>query len=132
MKLKKIYYMVIPYLFIMMANANKVFATGIFDLGDPLAQTHTGADLTEAATELGNFYKFAMVSVNGLAGFGLMTSVLAFAVNAFKFAKAGAMGSPKERAEAVSNLLTIAITTAILGSLPLFIWAFCLISGIKK
>lgn len=100
---------------------------GVFDIEDPLAgYTEQELGLTDGqVANLENFLSFAMISINGLAGVGLLTSVLAFTINAFRFSKANS----HERAEAISNMFTIAITTACLGSVPLLMYFVSLIIG---
>lgn len=99
-------------------------ATDIFHIDDPLAsQTVEVNEATQGA--LNNLVSFAMISINGLAGVGLFTSVLAFAINAFKFSKANG----KERADAIEHMITIAITTACLGSVPFLMYVMSLLIG---
>lgn len=94
---------------------------------DPLADSgdiEVGAHTQEA---LNTFVEYAMVSINGLAGVGLFTSVLAFGINAFKFSKANG----KERADAIENMVTISITTACLGSVPFLMYIMSLLIGLE-
>lgn len=107
-------------------NKSFVLASEIFDLGDPLAGKNDW-NVGDTPTQLNNFYQFAMVSVNGLAAIGVLTSIIAFVVTAFKYSKAG---SPQIRAEAINNMMTIAFTTAGLGSVPMIVWVISLIAGI--
>lgn len=126
MKIKYLFSLMSANLFLLLNKVNVYATGGIFDLEDPLENVRFDG-LTNAANATGNFYKYAMVSVNGFAGIGIFTSVLAFAINAFKFSRANS----KERAEAVSNMLTIAITTACLGSVPVIVWVVSLIAGLS-
>ena len=93
---------------------------GIFEIEDPLANNTNNITLGPAANDL---FTFAYVCINGLAGIGVMTSVIAFSINAFKFAKANS----RERADSIQNLLTISITTACLGSIPMILYLVTLI-----
>lgn len=100
---------------------------GAFDIEDPLAgfsEDDYMMELTPTQIDkLEEFLSFAMISINGLAGVGLLTSVAAFTINAFRFSRANA----KERADAINNMFSIAITTACLGSVPLLMYFVALI-----
>lgn len=69
---------------------------------------------SEAWTALFNEYKLQLV---GFIGFGMMTSVLAFIINLLKLGQNAT--NPQQRSHIIKELIAIAITTALLGSVGL-------------
>jgi len=82
------------------------------DDGQDFYGTSGASPLSKAGAALVALMDQGQLLFNILIGLGILTSTLAFVVNAFKL---GQTGEPKARAEATKNLVIIAITTAALG-----------------
>lgn len=84
----------------------------------PFIQLKSG--FGKAWQELFTEYK---IQLAGFIGFGILTSILAFIINFMKLARYSNY-SPTTRATIVRELIAIAITTALLGSVSIVMGLF--------
>jgi hypothetical protein len=74
---------------------------------------------SKAWTDLFNEYKVQLV---GFIGFGLATSILAFVINFLRLAQNAT--NPQQRSHVLKELIVIAVTTALLGSVGIIMGIF--------